>query len=46
MLTPPKLRELRHTNWVTDNSRIAELTGWAPNIGLAEGLQMLKNPTD
>jgi nucleoside-diphosphate-sugar epimerase len=45
MLTPPKLRELRHDDWVTDNSAITAATGWTPTVGLREGLQQLKLPT-
>jgi len=39
MLTPPKLRELRHSDWVVDNEAITTLTGWKPLISLREGLQ-------
>ncbi len=42
MLTPPKLRELRHTDWVVDNRMITQLTGWNPGIGLRQGLQALR----
>jgi nucleoside-diphosphate-sugar epimerase len=42
MLTPPKLRELRHENWVQDNQAISKATGWTPRIGLRDGLQALK----
>jgi nucleoside-diphosphate-sugar epimerase len=41
MLTPPKLRELRHNDWVADNSAITAATGWAPKIGLRRGLELL-----
>lgn len=41
MLTPAKLRELRHPDWVVDNEAITALTGWRPRIGLAEGLSLL-----
>ncbi len=41
MLSPPKLRELRFENWVTDNRAITEHTGWAPRIGLHDGLASL-----
>jgi hypothetical protein len=41
MLTPPKLRELRHENWVTDNQGISGATGWQPRVELPEGLQGL-----
>ena len=43
MLTPPKLRELRHPDWVVDNQAITRITGWYPKIGLKEGLQELYN---
>jgi nucleoside-diphosphate-sugar epimerase len=42
MLTPPKLRELRHNNWVVDNDAIGEATGWQPEIGLRQGLERLR----
>ena len=41
MLTPPKLRELRHRDWVTDNELITASTGWEPAIGLRPGLEQL-----
>jgi nucleoside-diphosphate-sugar epimerase len=42
MLTPPKLRELRHPDWVTDTSPITSATGWTPSVGLSEGLRQLE----
>ena len=39
MLTPPKLRELRHPNWVVDNRDISAMTGWKPEIDLETGLR-------
>ncbi len=44
MLTPAKLRELRHNDWVTDNSAITAATGWRPAVGLNDGLATLKIP--
>lgn len=41
MLTPAKLRELRHDNWVSDNAAITEATGWMPDIPLHDGLVSL-----
>lgn len=41
MLTPPKLRELRHRDWVVDNGLITATTGWEPSIGLRQGLEQL-----
>jgi len=43
MLTPPKLRELRHHDWVVDNGAITAASGWTPTTGLREGLQQLRN---
>lgn len=41
MLTPPKLRELRHGNWVVDNQAITAATGWMPTVGLRDGLEQI-----
>ncbi len=38
MLTPEKLRELRHPDWVCDNREISALLGWRPSTPLAQGL--------
>lgn len=45
MLTPAKLRELRHPDWSVDNDRISALTGWKPRIKLRQGLELLENST-
>ncbi len=45
MLTPPKLRELRHNDWVVDNDAITRATGWAPAVTLREGLAQLEIST-
>lgn len=45
MLTPAKLRELRHPDWSVDNDRISALTGWQPAIKLRQGLELLENST-
>ena len=42
MLTPPKLRELRHPDWVTDNGPLTRATGWRPAVSLEEGLRTLE----
>lgn len=42
MLTPPKLHELRHPDWVVNNDAITAATGWTPKIELREGLQQLE----
>jgi len=39
MLTPGKLRELRHPDWVCDNTAFTRETGWTPNVMLEEGLK-------
>jgi nucleoside-diphosphate-sugar epimerase len=39
MLTPGKLRELRHPDWVCDNAAITRETGWIPRVSLEEGLR-------
>ena len=40
MLSPGKLRELRHADWVCDNSAIHAQLGWSPRTGLADGLRL------
>lgn len=40
MLTPGKLRELRHGNWVADNSAFSAATLWQPQVRLPQGLQL------
>jgi len=39
MLTPGKVRELTHLDWVCDNAAIEAATGWTPRIGLDAGLR-------
>lgn len=39
MLTPGKVRELRHPDWVCDNDALTRAIGWAPRFSLAEGLR-------
>jgi nucleoside-diphosphate-sugar epimerase len=39
MLTPGKVCELRHTDWVCDNTRFGKETGWAPSVSLEQGLR-------
>ena len=43
MLTPPKLRELRHPDWVVDNREISAAIGWEPRIPLEQGLRALRD---
>jgi nucleoside-diphosphate-sugar epimerase len=39
MLTPEKLRELRHSDWVCDGREFQRACNWLPEIRLQEGLQ-------
>lgn len=39
MLTPGKIRELRHQNWVCDSAALTGATGWSPKVSLEEGLR-------
>jgi nucleoside-diphosphate-sugar epimerase len=39
MLTPGKVRELTHHNWVCDNTNIQRSIDWVPQISLKEGLR-------
>lgn len=39
ILTPGKVRELRHLDWVCDNTALNSATGWTPRIPLEEGLR-------
>ncbi len=43
MLTPGKVRELMHSNWVCDNTALHAATGWIPRVLLAEGLRRTLN---
>ncbi|WP_414444996.1 NAD-dependent epimerase/dehydratase family protein [Burkholderia sp. 22PA0106] len=38
MLTPGKVREVTHANWVCDGSAFAQATGWRPAYGFERGL--------
>lgn len=38
MLTPGKIRELTHPDWVCDNSDFSRITGWQPAFRLEQGL--------
>jgi nucleoside-diphosphate-sugar epimerase len=39
MLTPGKVRELRHPDWVADNTALTAAIGWQPSFSLQEGLR-------
>jgi len=38
MMTPGKVREIMHPDWVCDSHAFADATGWKPAIGLESGL--------
>ena len=38
MLTPEKLRELRHPDWVCDNRALQQVLEWQPRYQLEQGL--------
>jgi nucleoside-diphosphate-sugar epimerase len=38
MLTPGKVRELTHPDWVCDNTALTAATGWEPRIRFADAL--------
>ena len=42
MLTPPKLRELRHRDWVVNNAKLRAEIDWQPRIQLHQGLSELR----
>ncbi len=39
MLTPYKIRELKHPDWVCDNAAFTNATGWSPRVSLETGLR-------
>jgi len=39
MLTPGKVGELMHPDWVCDNGGLCQAMGWTPRVGLEEGLR-------
>jgi nucleoside-diphosphate-sugar epimerase len=43
MLTPGKVGELSHPDWVCDNYELNRATGWSPQILLPEGLRLTLN---
>lgn len=44
MLTPGKVRELFHPDWVCRDGRFQTLTGWRPGVDLDEGLRRTFSP--
>ncbi len=41
MLTPGKVREIRHPDWVCDNTALTEALGWEPKVDFETGLRKL-----
>ncbi len=41
MLTPGKVRELVHPEWLCDNRAFTAATGWQPSLDLNHGSQSL-----
>lgn len=39
MLTPGKVRELTHADWVCDNAEASRALGWTPQVEFASGLR-------
>jgi nucleoside-diphosphate-sugar epimerase len=39
MLTPGKVRELNHADWVCDDAPLRSAIGWQPSIPLADGMR-------
>lgn len=40
MLTPGKLRELRHPDWVCNGEQLSRALGWRPRVTLQQGLEL------
>ena len=38
MLTPAKVNELRHPDWVCDNTKVVKALDWQPQVDFAQGL--------
>ncbi|MGI9228263.1 MAG: NAD-dependent epimerase/dehydratase family protein [Gammaproteobacteria bacterium] len=38
MLTPGKINEITHPDWVCDNDKLTKQTGWVPQIRLADAI--------
>lgn len=43
MLTPAKLRELRHPDWRVDVNEMSDNTDWMPAVDLKKGLEAMRN---
>jgi hypothetical protein len=44
MFTPGKVREIRHPDWVCDNSMFCQAANWTPTVCLEEGLRATLGP--
>jgi nucleoside-diphosphate-sugar epimerase len=44
MFTPGKVREIRHPDWVCDNSMFCQVANWKPTMCLEEGLRATLSP--
>lgn len=40
MLTPGKVRELRHPDWCCDNAALQAVLSWSPTVEFADGLRL------
>ncbi len=45
MLTPAKVNELRHLDWVCDNNAVFQALDWRPQVDFARGLAMTLTTT-
>ena len=45
MLTPGKVREIQHPNWICNNSPLTQALGWKPEIELIDALPQAIIPT-
>ncbi|PCI60710.1 MAG: RmlD substrate-binding protein [Gammaproteobacteria bacterium] len=43
MLTPGKINEITHTNWVCNHKEFDQMNGWQPTFGLETGLAEIFN---
>jgi hypothetical protein len=46
MLTPGKVRELQHPDWVCDTDKLMKVTDWRPKKRLQDALPMALMPAD
>lgn len=43
MLTPGKIKEITHNNWVSNKNEFSQLSGWQPKFDLKKGLAEIFN---